>query len=185
MRAVADIRGGGEGGGHRAHRQVDQLASACRDRPRHRERAAKAGQRIGDGVGAEHRLAVARAVARAVAGPADKPAGHGRVVPEGDPVRFRPAVPGDAEPDLAVPVRDRLRSEPERSQRTRPGRLDHHVRGRKQRRQRRPPGFGPEIDDHAAVPRVQPIEEPPVTGPAPIRPVRALDLDDLRAGQPE
>ena len=76
-----------------------------------------------------------------VAGPANQPARPPPRRPRRQPVppstvAVAAPVPGDAEPDLPVPVRDHLRRQPELSQRPRPGRLDHHVRRRQQRRQR-------------------------------------------------
>ena len=56
VRAVRRRGRRGEGGGDVPHGQVDQLAAAGRHRARDRERAADAGQRVRDRVGAEHRL---------------------------------------------------------------------------------------------------------------------------------
>ena len=108
-----------------AHGHVDQLAAAGRHRARDRERAADAGQRIRDRIGAEHRLPAAAPPSS----PADQPARHRGVVAERDQARCRAAVPGDAEPDLAVRVRDHFRCQPQVRERARPRRLDHHVCG--------------------------------------------------------
>ena len=56
------------------------------------------------------------------------PPRHGGIVPERRPLRRRPPVAGDAEPDLAVRVRDHLRSQAQGSERPRPGCLDHYIR---------------------------------------------------------
>jgi hypothetical protein len=82
-------------------------------------------------------------------------------------------------------MRDHLRRQPQLSQRPRPRRLDHHVRDGEQRRERTTPGRRTEIQHHAAMPPVQPVEEPSLTHPATVRPVRRLDLDDVRPRQPQ
>ena len=136
-------------------------------------------KRVCDCVGAEHGL-------RRLAGrPADKPPGHRGVVTECHPFRGRAPVPGDAEPHLAVPVRDHVRSQAQGRQRARPGRLDHDVRDAEQRLDGGPARRGPEVRGQAAVPGVQPVEELPVAGARAVRPVGRFHLDDVRAGQPE
>ena len=183
VRPVADSGGGGEAGRHRAHGQVDQLPAPAGDRARDRERAAEPGQRIGDGVGAEHRPGPPL-----VTGPADEPARHRRVVAERDqlgPSAVGPPVPGDAQPDLPVAVRVSSGASPScLSARGRDASITTFAAA-SSAASAPPPGLGPKIKRHAVMPRMQPVEEPSLARPGSVRPVRRLDLDDVRPGQPE
>jgi hypothetical protein len=67
-------------GGDASHGHVEQAAPAVRPRLHHGRRRAQPGERIGDGVGAEHGLAGVV--------PRHQSAGDGGIVAEGDPARL-------------------------------------------------------------------------------------------------
>ena len=115
----------GVGCGDRGHRQLDQLAAAAAQRLRDCQRRVQAGQRVGDGVAAEHRVAGAAA---------DQPAGYRGVVAERHPVGALAvgAVAGDPQPHPAVASRDVGRAETPVRQRRGPRRLDDDVGGSEQ-----------------------------------------------------
>ena len=86
-----DRRQRGIGRGDRGHRHLDQLAAAAAQRFGHRLGRLQPGERVGDGVAAEHRV---------VGAAADQAAGHRGVVAERRPARAL-VIPGDPQPDSA------------------------------------------------------------------------------------
>ncbi len=98
----AVIRGVGCGDG--GHRQFDQLTSPATQRFHARKRGVQAGQRVGDRVAAERRVAI---------GAVDQTAGHSGVVAERHPAGLLAdgTVAGDPQPDPAVARRDVGRAE--------------------------------------------------------------------------